>query len=113
MAAAQARRPAVRSGALVIVREGDEICGVALSTPGQFGMGFVNSVAVRPGWRRRGLGLALLRESFARFWQRGERRIGLGVDSDNPTGARRLYERAGMHVAWQADVYERILRHQN
>jgi hypothetical protein len=35
--------------------------------------------------------------------------IGLGVDAENPTGATRLYERAGMHVAWSAALYEKRL----
>ena len=93
-----------------VAREGGEVCGVALSTADQFGMGFVNALAVRPRWRRRGLGLALLLQAFAWFWERGERRVGLGVDPENPTDARRLYERAGMRVAWQADVHEKVLR---
>ncbi len=86
------------------------MCGVALSTAGQFEMGFVNSLAVRPAWRRRGLGLALLHQAFTWFWERGERRVGLGVDTENPTDASRLYERAGMRAVWQADVYEKVLR---
>jgi mycothiol synthase len=94
----------------VVAREGEEVCGVALSTAGQFDMGFVNSLAVRPPWRRRGLGLALLHQAFAWFWERGERRVGLGVDTENPTDAVRLYERAGMRSVWQADVYQKPLR---
>jgi len=39
---------------------------------------------------------ALLADCFGRFWGRGERRIGLGVDAKNTAGAFRLYERAGM-----------------
>jgi len=93
-----------------VAREGGDVCGVALSTARQFEMGFVNSLAVRPAWRRRGLGLALLHQAFAWFWERGERRVGLGVDTENPTDARRLYERAGMRAVWQADVYEKVLR---
>jgi mycothiol synthase len=93
-----------------VAREGGEVAGVALSTAGQFEMGFVNSLAVRPAWRRRGLGLALLHQAFTWFWERGERRVGLGVDAENPTDARRLYERAGMRAVWQADVYEKVLR---
>jgi mycothiol synthase len=93
----------------LVARDGDEVCGVALSTPGQFEMGFVNVLAVRERWRRRGLGLALLLAAFGLFWARGERRIGLGVDSANPTDARRLYERAGMHAAWRADIHEKVL----
>jgi len=65
---------------------------------------------VRPPCRRRGLGLALLHQAFTWFWERGERRVGLGVDTENPTDARRLYERAGMRAVWQADVYQKVLR---
>ena len=67
-------------------------------------------LGVRPAWRRRGLGLALLRHSFARASQRAaSTRVGLGVDAANATGATRLYERAGMRVLFQADVYEKEL----
>jgi mycothiol synthase len=102
--------PRFDPGLWLIARDGDEVCGVALSTPGQFEIGFVNALGVRAPWRKRGLGLALLHGAFGLFWERGEHRVGLGVDSDNPTGARKLYERAGMHAAWQADVYEKGLR---
>jgi ribosomal protein S18 acetylase RimI-like enzyme len=50
---------------------------------------------LRP-WRRRGLGLALLRHSFQEFFRRGRRKVGLGVDASSLTGATRLYEKAGM-----------------
>jgi mycothiol synthase len=93
----------------LIARDCDEVCGIALCTPGQFEMGFVNALGVRAPWRRRGLGLALLHGAFGLFWERGERRVALGVDSDNPTDAKRLYERAGMRAAWRADVYEKPL----
>jgi hypothetical protein len=36
--------------------------------------------------------------------------VGLGVDSENLTGATRLYEKAGMHVERQNDTYEIELR---
>jgi mycothiol synthase len=97
----------------LIARDGETVCGFALCTPGQFGMGFVNALGVRAPWRGRGLGLALLQGAFGLFWERGERRIGLGVDSENPTAAQRLYERAGMRVAYSADIYEKVLRGQS
>ena len=37
------------------------------------------------------------------------RRVGLGVDSENRTGAVRLYERAGMHVERRSDTWEKGL----
>jgi hypothetical protein len=48
--------------------------------------------------------------SFREFWRRGERRVGLSVDVRGPTGAARLYERAGMRVFYRIPVYEKELR---
>jgi len=72
-------------------------------------MGWIASVGVRKPWRRRGLGLALIHHAFSEFWRRGERKVGLGVDAENQTGATRLYERPGMHAAFDAVVYEKRL----
>jgi ribosomal protein S18 acetylase RimI-like enzyme len=66
-------------------------------------LGWVRILAVRARWRRRGLGEALLRTAFRDHFDRGLRRVGLGVDSDNPTGAVSLYDRIGMHVAYRLD----------
>jgi len=73
-------------------------------------LGWVNQLAVLRPWRRKGLGMALLLHSFAEFYRRGIVNVGLGVDAQNLTGATRLYERAGMHVALQHDTYEKELR---
>ena len=87
------------------------IAGLSLNYPKRMGdWGWVGSIGVRPGWRRRGLGLALLRESFRRFRETGETVVALGVDAENPTGAVRLYEHAGMRVLWRADVWQKELR---
>ena len=91
------------------MRDGDEIAAATVCDSKRFGMGWIAQVAVRPRWRRRGLGLAMLYEAFARFRRRGEALAGLGVDAQNPTGATRLYERAGMRRAWAATVYEKEL----
>jgi ribosomal protein S18 acetylase RimI-like enzyme len=72
-------------------------------------MGWIASIGVRDAWRKRGLGLALLLHAFGELYRRGQRRIGLGVDAHNPTGATRLYERAGMKVAWSAAIFEKEL----
>ncbi len=93
----------------IVAWEGADVCGVALCTQRTFGMGFVDSLAVRARWRRRGVGAALLGEALTRLWRAGERSAGLGVDADNPAAVR-LYERAGMRIAWRAVPYERELR---
>ncbi len=58
----------------------------------------------------KGLGMALLLHPFGALYRRGIYTIGLGVDSQNLTGAARLYERAGMHIALQHDTYQKELR---
>ena len=93
----------------IVVRDGDQIAALTMCDWNRLGTGWIAWVTVRPAWRRRGVGLAMLREAFSRFWHRGQRRIALAVDAANPTGATRLYERAGMHVAWSAVLYEKEL----
>ncbi|HEU5440825.1 MAG TPA: GNAT family N-acetyltransferase [Ktedonobacterales bacterium] len=92
----------------LIAMAGDAIAGLALCRP-YVEMGWVDDLGVLPAWRHRGLGLALLRAAIAEFWRRGERTVGLGVDAANPTGATRLYERAGMRAYQAWDVYEKVL----
>ena len=81
-----------------LVREEDEIAAILQGTENRRGGGLVNWVGVRLPWRRRGLGRALLLHAFGEFRRRGAQRVGLGVDSENPTGATRLYESVGMKI---------------
>jgi mycothiol synthase len=89
--------------------DGGEVAGVVMGEilPDR---GWVNDLGVRRPWRRRGLGEALLRHSFGALYQRGLRAVALGVDSQNLTGATRLYERVGMRVERQYDICEKVLR---
>ncbi|MBA2568654.1 MAG: GNAT family N-acetyltransferase [Actinobacteria bacterium] len=84
------------------------IAGAALAF-GERHLGWVLDLAVGPGFRRRGLGEALLRSGFRALWQGGHKRVGLEVDSENETGATRLYERAGMKVTRRYATYEKRL----
>lgn len=90
-----------------------EIAGINLCRPHSFDdpeTGWVGTLGVLRPWRKRGIGLALLRHSFNEFYRRGLRKVGLGVDAQNLTGALRLYESAGMHVHQAYDQYEKELR---
>ncbi len=89
--------------------EGETIAGVCLCNY-WLDDGFVAPLAVRRPWRRRGLGLALLRHAFAEFHRRGTRTVMLMVDTQNLTGATRLYERAGMRVTQLHHLYTKPLR---
>ena len=92
-----------------VARDGSEVAGAIVCDRKRWDTGWIAQLGVRKAWRRRGLGLALLQQAFGEFYRRGETRVGLGVDTANPTGATRLYERAGMHVVWEAVVYEKEL----
>lgn len=90
-----------------------QVAGINLCRPHAFDdpdVGWVGTLGVLRPWRKRGLGLALLRHSFNEFYRRGKRKVGLGVDAQNLTGALRLYENAGMHVHRTFDQYEKELR---
>jgi mycothiol synthase len=89
--------------------DGDELAGFVLAYSQHVGdpaLGWVGTLGVRPAWRRRGLGEALLRAGFAALYTRGLRRVGLGVDTENITGALRLYERVGMRPVRRFDNWE-------
>ena len=83
-----------------------ELAGFILAFPEHAGdqtLGWVESLGVRPPWRRCGLGAALLRAGLRELHTHGLRRVGLGVDAENETGALRLYERVGMRAMSQGD----------
>lgn len=93
--------------------DGDEIAGMTIcrqKLTEDPDMGWVDDLAVRRPWRRRGIALALLHHSFGELYRRGQRKVGLGVDASSLTGATRLYEKAGMHIARQTVMFEKELR---
>ena len=99
-------------GFFFLAQDGDEIAGVALAFPKdpEFPeMCWLQSLGVRRSWRRRGIALALLQHVFAESYCRGIDKVVLTVESRNPTGATQLYEKAGMHIFLQKDVYEKEL----
>ncbi len=97
---------------LAVTADG-EIAGMALCSPeldGRPDLGWVGTLGVRRPWRRQGLATALLYHAFGAFHRRGQHKVGLGVDAESLTGALRLYQKVGMHVARQNDAYEKVLR---
>jgi len=91
--------------------EGQRIVGGALcSYTKKPSRGRVNNLGVLRSLRHKGVGMALLLHAFNQFYQRGTHIVELNVDSQNLTGAVRLYERAGMHVARENIAYEKEMR---
>lgn len=97
---------------LAIDEQTGEIAGVALGNlRGEAQeVGWVRALGVRPPYRKHGLGMALLTHAFGKFYERGFRTVGLGVDTQNVSGATRLYERAGMRPKTRFDRVEKVLR---
>jgi mycothiol synthase len=91
---------------------GDELAGFAVcrKDTNDPAAGHVELLGVRRPWRKQGLGHALLLHSFQAFRRRGWTRGTLGVDASSPTGATRLYERAGMSVYRDTLFLERPAR---
>jgi mycothiol synthase len=101
--------PAFDSSFWFLAEAGEDLAGIVIARANETepGLGWIPILGVIPAYRQRGLGQALLRHTFLEFKRRGFTTVGLGVDAENPTGAVRLYERAGMHVVRTNLLYER------
>jgi mycothiol synthase len=81
----------------------DKIVAAALN----WDEGYVKDLVVHPEWRGRGLGQALMYETFGAFKRRGLPRVTLKTDSNNPTDAWRLYERVGMAKERTYEIFQK------
>jgi mycothiol synthase len=96
-----------------LAKDGEEIIGAAICrrrSRENEDEGWVRTLFVRRAWRRQGIALALLHHAFGEYKRRGKKRVALGVDAQNRTGATQVYEKAGMRVRRQYDQYELELR---
>jgi mycothiol synthase len=68
---------------------------------------YVDTLAVRPAYRRRGLGSALLLASLHPMKEAGMESATLDTDTNNPTEAIQLYEKISFREAWRWVTYGR------
>jgi ribosomal protein S18 acetylase RimI-like enzyme len=85
-----------------LVMDGDIIAGVSLNRVLYYenertGIqeGWIGSLGVRRAWRNQGIASALLNASMLAFQKSELSYAGLSVDTENLTGALRLYEKQG------------------
>jgi len=85
-----------------IAWDGDEIAGMVLNyidlTENQERCrlrGYTESISVRRPWRNMGIAKALVCRSMKMMKALGMEEVALGVDSENPSGATKLYEGLG------------------
>ena len=71
--------------------------------------GFTEFISVGAPWRRRGLARALVVRALAAQRDAGMTESELGVDTDSPYGAPRLYEACGFRVVKRNAVYRKPL----
>jgi mycothiol synthase len=106
------RDPEFDAGLFLLAEHDDEVIGIAVCRAGALGSpedGWIRDLAVLPAWRRKGVGMALLRTALAAFRQRGLMGAALEVDDVTLEGAVALYRRAGMRITHRTDLFRRVL----
>jgi ribosomal protein S18 acetylase RimI-like enzyme len=95
------RRAVGRNGVAYIAKEGDNVCGFSFAYVERGYLlfkdekqGYIRHIFVRPKYRGRGIGHALIRETLDWFRKKGVKRIVLDVNTRNRR-ARKLYESLG------------------
>ena len=69
--------------------------------------GYTECISVRRPWRRRGLAHALILNSLRILKEHGMTEAALGVDTENISGALRLYERCGFRPERSGSIYRK------
>lgn len=100
------------AGLWFLALDGEEVVGAVCcraSSPRSQDAAHVNVLGVRTAWRGRGIGRALLLTAFRELQRRAIAAVDLGVDSENQTGATRLYEQIGMRPIRRLEFWEKPL----
>jgi mycothiol synthase len=95
--------PMFDAGVWFLAVTDEKIVGAALN----WDEGYIKDLVVHPEWRGRGLGKALVHQTFGEFKRRGVPRVTLKTDSNNPTDAWRLYERVGMRKERTYEIFQK------
>jgi mycothiol synthase len=106
--------PSFREELSPVALDGEVVVGLCLCTVSEDRMRlmgrrdvYVDTLAVLPPYRRRGLGSALLLASLHAMKEAGMDSATLDTDTDNPAEAIQLYEKVGFREAWRWVTYGR------
>jgi ribosomal protein S18 acetylase RimI-like enzyme len=101
---------------LRVAWQGDQVAGMVLcfidkDQNEMYGRkrGYTENICVRRPWRRQGLAKALIAASLFALKERGMTEAGLGVDTENTSGALHLYELMGYRVVKRSTIYRKAL----
>ena len=96
--------------------EGDQVAGMVLNFYNQAEneeykrlRGYTEGISVRRPWRKKGLARSLIVQSIRMFKDMGMTETFLGVDSQNLSGALRLYQGVGYRQVRQLTIYRKTL----
>ena len=96
--------------------DGDQVAGMVLNFINEKEnaaynrlRGYTETICVRRSWRRLGLARALIARSFEVLKAQGMLEAALGVDAENPNGARQLYESMGFQTVKTFVTYRKPL----
>ncbi len=92
-----------------LVERDCELIACALHWRAHEGRGRLKDIVVLERERGQGIARALIEHGFTQYAARGVERVGLKVDSSNPTGAPRLYERLGFVTDQQLGIWTKEL----
>jgi ribosomal protein S18 acetylase RimI-like enzyme len=70
---------------------------------------WIENLGTLPEWRGRGIASALVAHSLHAFASAGCTHASIGVDSENPTGAARLYRQLGFETQQRNTTYELVI----
>lgn len=107
-------RTSFRADLSTIVMDGEEVAGFSINgiSPEENARrgrseGWVEELAVRRPWRKRGVATAMLCATLHAFKAASLQHAMLGVDTENLTGALRVYERVGFRPVKRYVQYEK------
>ncbi|HET9910114.1 MAG TPA: GNAT family N-acetyltransferase [Anaerolineales bacterium] len=72
--------------------------------------GYTEFISVRRPWRKQGVARALIVRSLRLQKERGMTESALGADSENISGATRVYEDCGFHVTKRSAIYRKPIK---
>jgi ribosomal protein S18 acetylase RimI-like enzyme len=100
-------------GLCFVALDGEQVVGSCLCNAKTIEFpeaGYLGSLSIRRPYRRRGIGMALTLTALNAFYQRGTRTVLTDTDGRSFTEAYNLYQKAGMVIYRQQNVYEKELR---
>ena len=85
---------------------GDEVVGTVLCEIAR-GRGAVEQYGVVKGWRRRGIGKAILAQALRALEKQGVSTVRVHTTTDNIYGSRRMYESVGFRIVKEQGFYKK------